>query len=58
MAYETLIVEIEDYVALIRLNRPESRNALSMAMVDELRQAMMELRPPLLQEQGLKLTVP
>jgi hypothetical protein len=23
MAYETIIVEIEDYVALIRLNRPE-----------------------------------
>ena len=23
MAYDTLIVEIEDYVALIRLNRPD-----------------------------------
>jgi len=28
MAYETLIVEIEDYTALIRLNRPEALNAL------------------------------
>ena len=26
MAYETIIVEIEDSVALIRLNRPEALN--------------------------------
>ena len=31
MAYETLIVEIEDHVALIRLNRPEALNALNCA---------------------------
>jgi enoyl-CoA hydratase len=29
MAYDTLIVEIEDYIALIRLNRPEALNALN-----------------------------
>ena len=29
MAYETLIVEVEDYVALIRLNRPDALNALN-----------------------------
>ena len=29
MAYQTIIVEIEDYVALIRLNRPEALNALN-----------------------------
>ena len=29
MAYETIIVEIEDYVATIRLNRPDAMNALN-----------------------------
>ena len=36
MAYETLIVEIEDYIALIRLNRPEALNALNAKMLTEL----------------------
>lgn len=36
MAYETLIVEIEDYIALIRLNRPEALNALNFKMLTEL----------------------
>ncbi len=36
MAYETLIVEIEDYIALIRLNRPEALNALNLKMCSEL----------------------
>jgi enoyl-CoA hydratase len=36
MAYETLIVEIEDYIALIRLNRPEALNALNSRMLTEL----------------------
>jgi enoyl-CoA hydratase len=36
MAYETLIVEIEDYIALIRLNRPEALNALNARMLTEL----------------------
>ena len=36
MAYETLIVEIEDYIALVRLNRPEALNALNSKMLSEL----------------------
>jgi enoyl-CoA hydratase len=36
MAYETLIVEIEDYVALIKLNRPEALNALNAKLLGEL----------------------
>lgn len=40
MAYETIIVEIEDSVALIRLNRPEALNALNTALITELGQAL------------------
>ena len=40
MAYETLIVEIEDYVALIRLNRPEALNALNLKLMRELAAAL------------------
>lgn len=40
MAYETLIVEIEDYVALIRLNRPDALNALNSRLMQELSAAM------------------
>ena len=40
MAYETLIVEIEDYVALIRLNRPEALNALNSRLMGELADAL------------------
>ncbi len=40
MAYETLIVEIEDYVALIRLNRPDALNALNSALMHELAAAI------------------
>ncbi|WP_374644989.1 enoyl-CoA hydratase [Tabrizicola sp.] len=40
MAYETLIVEIEDYVALIRLNRPDAMNALNSALMRELAAAV------------------
>ena len=36
MAYETIAVEIEDNVALIRLNRPEALNALNSRLLDEL----------------------
>ena len=42
MAYETLIVEIEDYVALIRLNRPEALNALNLKLMGELASALTE----------------
>lgn len=40
MAYETIIVEIEDYTALIRLNRPEALNALNSQLMGELAHAM------------------
>lgn len=40
MAYETLIVEIEDYVALIRLNRPDALNALNSQLLSELADAV------------------
>ncbi|MDR0808296.1 MAG: enoyl-CoA hydratase [Gemmobacter sp.] len=40
MAYETLIVEIEDYIALIRLNRPDALNALNSKLLEELGQAL------------------
>ncbi len=36
MAYETLILEIEDHVALIKLNRPEAMNALNAQLLAEL----------------------
>ena len=40
MAYETLIVEIEDYTALIRLNRPDALNALNTTLMRELAEAV------------------
>ena len=41
MAYETVTVDLEDYVALIRLNRPEAMNALNMRLVSELCDALL-----------------
>ncbi len=40
MAYETLIVEVEDYVALVRLNRPDALNALNSRLMSELAAAL------------------
>lgn len=42
MAYQTLTVEIDDYVALIRLNRPEALNALNSQLMGELADAVAE----------------
>jgi len=43
MAYETIIIEIEDYVAVVRLNRPDALNALNAKLLGELSQAMKAL---------------
>lgn len=40
MAYETLIVEVEDYVTTIRLNRPDALNALNAKLMGELAAAV------------------
>lgn len=43
MAYETIIVEVEDHIALIKLNRPEAMNALNGQMLTELGDALRTL---------------
>lgn len=40
MAYETIIVEVSDHIALIKLNRPEALNALSSQLLSELADAV------------------
>ncbi|MEQ9692607.1 enoyl-CoA hydratase [Shimia sp. SDUM112013] len=40
MAFETIIVEIEDHVALIKLNRPDALNALNSQLISELLDAL------------------
>ena len=40
MAYNTIVVEVTDHVALIRLNRPEAMNALNSEMLGELCDAL------------------
>lgn len=42
MAYETIIVEVEDHVATITLNRPDALNALNSQLLKELCQALGE----------------
>jgi enoyl-CoA hydratase len=42
MAYKTLIVELEDHVMVIRLNRPEALNALNTQLLRELGEALAE----------------
>ncbi len=42
MAFETIIVELEDHVALIKLNRPEALNALNDQLLNELVEALNE----------------
>ena len=43
MAYETLIVEVENHVGLIRLNRPDALNALNSRLLGELAEALVEM---------------
>ncbi len=40
MAYETIIVEVEDHVATIKLNRPDAMNALNSQLLGELAGAL------------------
>lgn len=40
MAYETIIVELNDHVALIKLNRPDALNALNSVLLGELSEAL------------------
>ncbi len=42
MAYDTLIVEVSDHVALIKLNRPDALNALNSTLLSELAAALTE----------------
>ncbi len=42
MAFKTLIVEIEDHTCLIKLNRPDSLNALNSELLGELVTALQE----------------
>ncbi len=42
MAFETIIVEIEDHIALIKLNRPDALNALNQQLIGELCTALEE----------------
>jgi enoyl-CoA hydratase len=43
VAYETLIVEVEDHVATVRLNRPDALNALNTRLMEELGDALTEM---------------
>ncbi|MEM6850091.1 MAG: enoyl-CoA hydratase [Pseudomonadota bacterium] len=43
MAYETLLVEIDEKVGIVTLNRPEARNALSDLLMTELTAALKAL---------------
>ena len=40
MAYKSIIVEVEDHIGLITLNRPEALNALNALLIKELDEAL------------------
>jgi enoyl-CoA hydratase len=40
MAYETIIIDLEDHIAKITLNRPDALNALNAQLLTELADAM------------------
>ncbi|MGA8541300.1 MAG: enoyl-CoA hydratase-related protein [Terriglobales bacterium] len=44
MNYKTLRLEFDDAVATITLNRPDKRNAISYELIDDLHQALEEVR--------------
>lgn len=43
MAFTTIVVEIDDHIALIKLNRPDALNALNSTLLGELSQALAEV---------------
>jgi methylglutaconyl-CoA hydratase len=43
MAYNTLLLKIEDQIATISLNRPDKRNAISSEMIGEIPRALQEV---------------
>ena len=43
MSYENLIIEIQDGIATITINRPDVLNALNSATLSELQQAFLEM---------------
>ena len=40
MAYETIIVDIQDHISVITLNRPDALNALNDQLLEELGDAL------------------
>jgi enoyl-CoA hydratase len=44
MTFSNLLVSRDDRVATITVNRPDKRNALDAATIDELRQALLAVR--------------
>jgi enoyl-CoA hydratase len=43
VAYQTVVVEVEDHVATVRLNRPDVLNALNHQLLEELAAALAEM---------------
>jgi len=44
LTYETVAVEVDDRLAVVKITRPEVRNALNRQVVAELRDALTQLR--------------
>ena len=53
MAFETLIVDVEDHVCVIKLNRPEALNALNKQLLEELAEALEDSQKNITNEDGI-----
>jgi len=42
MAYETIIVDVQDHISVITLNRPDALNALNDQLLEELGDALLD----------------
>ena len=42
MAYETIIVDVQDHISVIILNRPDALNALNDQLLEELGDALLD----------------